>query len=109
MVLFKTANLTMADEIKIQRENWASDVFVDVGDVFDAKMQAARREIVTDTADAQGMTHNLTGLRAGTWWVHARYPLPFTELYWNVRIEVVSGEPLEVRLTRGNALERPVL
>lgn len=105
----QTANLAAAEEIKIQRENWADDVFAEVGDVFDAKMQAAGREIVTDTTDTQGMTHNLVGLRGGAWWVHARYPLPFTELYWNVLLEVVPGEPLEVRLNRGNALERPVL
>jgi len=38
--------------------------------------------------------------------VHARYELAYTELYWNVRITVVGGDPMTVNLTRANAQER---
>jgi hypothetical protein len=37
----------------------------------------------------------------------ARHELPYSQLYWNIRIEVVRGEPLEVRLNPANAEERP--
>jgi hypothetical protein len=38
--------------------------------------------------------------------VYARYELAYTELYWNVPIEVTGGEPTTVVLTRANADER---
>ena len=36
----------------------------------------------------------------------ARFELPYTELYWNVPIEVKRGEPNEVKLTKENAKTR---
>ena len=46
---------------------------------------------------------------AGDYWVTARYELPYTELYWNISMSVVRGEPLQVRLMRDNASSRPKL
>jgi hypothetical protein len=43
----------------------------------------------------------------GTWWVHARHELPFTELYWNIQIDVQRGEPVQITLNRANAQVRP--
>jgi hypothetical protein len=47
------------------------------------------------------------GLRSGNWWIHARYDLPYAELYWNVPIEK-DGE-VQLQLTRENAEVRPKL
>ena len=45
-------------------------------------------------------------MKPGVYWVHARYELAYMELYWNVMVTVVKGEPHQVRLTRENAEER---
>ena len=47
------------------------------------------------------------GLREGRWWVHARWELPYRELYWNEPIEVEGGEPFTLTLSRQNAEVRP--
>ncbi|NIR45769.1 MAG: hypothetical protein GWN51_14595 [Gemmatimonadetes bacterium] len=44
-----------------------------------------------------------TGVESGQWWVNARYDRQFDELYWNVPIEVSSGETVQVELTEENA------
>jgi len=104
------ANIAREQEIRIQRENWAADAFADVDAVFLEKIRAAGREVVVDTTDVSeaGGTVRFTGLKSGTWWINARYELPFTELYWNVPVEV-GGEPTVVELSRTNAEERPKL
>lgn len=61
---------------------------------------------VVDTTDANGIVR-FRGLRSGDWWIHARYDLPFDELYWNVPIQV-EGE-MQIELTRENAQVRPKL
>lgn len=111
------ANLEQQNEVRIQRENWAADAFAEVDAVFTAKERAAGREIQVDTTGSpisvgvqgEAGTARFTGLSEGTWYVHARYELPFTELYWNVPVEVVGGETVVVELTRENAIERPKL
>ena len=32
-----------------------------------------------------------------------RHDLPYTELYWNIPVEVQRGEPVQVKLTRETA------
>ena len=60
------------------------------------------RQIFYDTTDAAGAaTQSLPG---GTWFIHTRLSLPFSELYWNVPVDPASTDTL--RLTRGNAEER---
>ena len=44
--------------------------------------------------------------KPGTWWIHSRYALPFEELYWNVQVDVVKGDPVQIRLTPANADRR---
>ncbi len=100
-------SIAAADEIRIRRENWADEAFVDVGLVIAAKLQASGLEVLYDTTDANGIAQ-FEAASAG-WWVSARYELPFTELYWNVRIDLARGEPSQLRLTRANAEERPKL
>ncbi|MEE8596048.1 MAG: hypothetical protein V3T25_09255, partial [Gemmatimonadota bacterium] len=65
-------------------------------------LQSLGREIAYDTTDAAGaMTKSLQG---GTWYIHTRLSLPFSELYWNVPVDPAATDTLQ--LTRGNAEER---
>jgi hypothetical protein len=104
------ANLGRQAEIRVQQDNWAADAFADIDAVFLAKVREAGAEIRTDTTDIAeaGGTVLFDGLSSGTWWVHARYELPFSELYWNEPVEV-GGEPTVIELNRSNAEERPKL
>ncbi|MBT4188160.1 MAG: hypothetical protein HOE14_13230 [Gemmatimonadales bacterium] len=96
-----------SDSIRILQENWADEAFVGVGEVFVAKARMAGRTPVIDTTDASGIARtHFRGIKPGTYWVHARYELAYTEMYWNIEVEVAKGEPQEVRLTRANATER---
>lgn len=104
------ARMARGQEISIQQDNWAADAFADVDAVFLAKAREAGGEVQADTTDLStaGGTVVFEGVKSGTWWVHARYELPFTELYWNVPVEV-GGDPAAVELNRANAEERPRL
>jgi hypothetical protein len=98
---------SQADEVRVARENWADEAYARVDSVIALRLADARREEVWDTADAQGVAR--VGVPAGRWWVHARWDLPYSELYWNVPIEVPRGEQVQVQLTRENAQVRPRL
>jgi hypothetical protein len=98
-----------SDSIRILQENWADDAFADVSDVFRAKQLASGLDIAADTTDASGVARDNLRVRPGQYWVSARYELTYTELYWNVPITVERGDPVQVRLTRQNAEERPLL
>jgi hypothetical protein len=95
-----------SDSVRILRENWGDEAFLGVGEVFLAKSRASGLSEVTDTTDAQGIARTHLRVKPGQYWVHARYELTFTELYWNVLITVERGDPIQVRLTRENAQER---
>ena len=95
-----------SDSLRILQDNWADDAFAEVGTVFANKESLSGLDLVTDTTDASGVARQHLRVAPGVYWVHARYELAYTELYWNVRIEVVGGEPLTVALTRSNADER---
>lgn len=96
-----------ADSMRLIREQWSDDAFADAFDIFAQKMEEMGREIVVDTTDAEG--HALMAVPTGQWWVHARYELPFSELYWNIPITVERGDPVPVRLTPETAQVRPKL
>ncbi|MDX1492628.1 MAG: hypothetical protein R3253_01035 [Longimicrobiales bacterium] len=98
-----------SDSIRILQDNWADDAFAGVSDVFAAKLRASGLDWVVDTTDASGVARGNLMVKPGTYWVHARYELPYTELYWNEMITVERGEPMTVRLTRENAEERIAL
>ena len=95
-----------SDSVRILQDTWADDAFADIGIVFANKASASGLDFPTDTTDASGVARQHLRVRPGVYWVYARYELAYTELYWNVRIEVVGGEPLTVALTRSNADER---
>lgn len=95
-----------SDSIRIMKENWAEDAFADVGQVFAMKQRESGLDWVVDTTDANGVARGNLLVKPGTYWVHARYELPYTELYWNEMITVEGGDPMTVTLTRANAEER---
>lgn len=97
-----------SDSIRILQENWADEAFADIGDVFAAKLAESGLDLAVDTTDANGVARNLA-VSPGSYWVNARYELTYSELYWNVPLEVEGRDPVEVRLTRQNAQERPIL
>lgn len=99
-------SLRQSDSLRILREAWSDEAFADAPDVFLAKVRASGLEVRADTTDPSGVARDNLKVRPGRYWVHARYELPYTELYWNVPVQVERGEPVQVRLTRQNARER---
>lgn len=100
----QTGTIQRSDSMRIVMDNWADEAFSGIGEVFTAKQRASGLQMAVDTTDATGMVR----LQAapGQYWVHARYELPYSELYWNVPVTLERGEPTEVVLTRENAEER---
>jgi hypothetical protein len=94
-------------DLRLARERWAEDAFADYGTIVATRLRSMGREIAVDTTDASG-TVTFT-VPPGEWWVYARHPLPFQELYWNIPIVAIRGETIEVRLTRATAEERRTL
>jgi hypothetical protein len=93
-------------QARIRQEQWEDEAFADYPQILEARLRESRRTIMYDTTDAMGQTT----FRAptGEWWVHARYPLPTQELYWNIRVDVERGDPLQIRLSRENAETRRI-
>lgn len=97
---------TQAEELNRARQQWSDAAYADIDRIIDARLREQRLQEVVDTTDANGIVR-FRGLRSGEWWIHARYDLPFDELYWNVPIQV-EGE-MQIELTRENAQVRPKL
>lgn len=102
----RQATLRQSDSVRILRENWGAEAFADADEAFLAKLRAAGLRAAADTTDASGVAGTHLRVKPGRYWVHARYELPYTELYWNVPVDVTRGDPVRVRLTRENAEER---
>jgi hypothetical protein len=92
-------------EFRIRRDNWGDEAYADVEVVRAARLAALGKEEVWDTTNANGFVQR--ALPKGQWWVHARYELPYEELYWNGSVEVAGGDPVQVILNRSTALVRP--
>jgi len=97
----------MSQAVRVARDEWADRAFADINTVIAAKLDALGREEYADTTGTDGVISVV--VPPGQWWVHARYPLPFDELYWNVPIQVARGERVELQLSRNNAMLRPRL
>jgi hypothetical protein len=95
-----------AQEYSLLLEQWGDEAFGDIQSVIDARIEAAGREEVFDTTDANGIAR--TTLPKGEWWVSTRYELIYDELYWNEPIEITGGDPVQLILNRANAERRPV-
>jgi hypothetical protein len=104
----QAASMAAAEETRQLRERWADEAFAEVDAVMALKERASGLSTLYDTTDASGVADGFEA-KAGDYWVTARYELPYTELYWNVLITVVGGEPAQIRLTRENATARPKL
>jgi hypothetical protein len=100
--------LQRADSMRLIRLQWEDEAFANAGMAFQAKLDETGKEVLADTTDAQGVAGPIQ-VPVGQWWVHARYQLPFDELYWNILITVQRGDPLQVRLARETAQLRPKL
>lgn len=94
--------------VRAQRQAWGDEAFAAVNDVIEARLEELGLEEHWDTTNANGVAR-FDRLKKGQWWIHARYDLPYTELYWNVPVEVTGGDPVSVVLNRGNAQVRPKL
>ena len=95
---------SQAEEIRLRRAQWADEAFASVDSVFDERIETTGLEPMTDTTEANGAVR-FEGVKSGDWWVHARYELPYEELYWNEPIRV-EGDRIDVQLTRENAESR---
>ena len=95
-----------SNTIRMMRENWGDEAFSGSFEVFDTKRRASGLDAVADTTDASGIARQNLKVKPGQYWVYARYELAYTELYWNIPVEVIGGEPLQVSLSRANAAER---
>lgn len=95
-----------ANEIRLRREEWGSRAYASIDTVIFLKLDELGLEEVADTTDENGVAR-FPGLKKGQWWIHARYRLPFEELYWNEPVEVAGGDPNVVVLNRENAESRP--
>ena len=104
----QAASVVAAEETRLIREQWADEAFAEVGAAMALRERASGLTTLYDTTDASGIADGFEA-DAADYWVTARYELPYTELYWNVPITVVGGEPAQVRLTRENATVRPNL
>jgi hypothetical protein len=104
----QAASMAAAEETRLLREAWADEAFVEVGAAMALHERASGLSTLWDTTDASGIADGFEA-QAGDYWVTARYELPYTELYWNVPITVIGGEPQQVRLSRENASVRPKL
>lgn len=99
------ANIAQAQAFRIEYDEWANDAFADIESVMQAKVRASGLGTAADTTDANGVAR--LQVKPGSYWVHARYEEPYRELYWNVPVTVVRGDPVPVTLTRSNAEQRP--
>ena len=100
----RTGFTSQAADIRSRRELWADEAYASFADVVAAKLEALRREEVTDTTDANGYVQ--LSLPRGQWWIHARHDLPFEELYWNIAVQVEGGEIQQVVLNSETAEKR---
>jgi len=102
------SSFAAAEQIRLVRVQWGDEAFADVGAVMLAHERASGLTTMYDTTDATGSADGFEA-RPGDYWVTARYELPYTELYWNVPVTVVKGDPVQVRLTLSNASSRTKL
>ena len=95
-----------SNTVRMMQDNWGDEAFAGSNDVFLGKIRASGLDVVADTTDASGRANTHLQVKPGQYWIHARYELTYTELYWNIPIEVTKGEPIMVRLSPDNAEER---
>jgi len=96
-----------AENVRLERAQWADQAFANVDSVIYARMQEGNLKEYADTTDANGIAQ-FQGMKKGNYWIYARYELPYNMLYWNVPVEA-TGKPVTVELNRQTAQVRPKL
>jgi hypothetical protein len=96
---------SQAEETEARRLAWADEAYASIDSVIAARLDEMGLEEHADTTTENGIAR--FELEPGQWWFHARYDLPYEELYWNVPIEVTRGEPVQVTLNGSTAARRP--
>jgi hypothetical protein len=96
---------SQAEEVEARRNAWADQAYAKVDSVIESRLDEFGLEEAVDTTSANGIAQ--FELKPGQWWIHARYDLPYEELYWNERIDVARGEPIQVVLNKASASSRP--
>lgn len=97
--------VNQSQEIRMEIERWEDAAFAEVDQVVLAKLEELKLNELAERTNASGVVRFRP--KTGTWWVVARYELPYHELYWNIPVEVKRGEPIQVRLSPENAEVRP--
>jgi hypothetical protein len=100
------ANIEQAQEYQLRYDDWADMAYEDADGVMLALESESGLRTVVDTTDATGTAR--IEAKPGQYWAHARYEEPYSELYWNVPVEVARGEPVTLSLSRANAEVRPI-
>lgn len=95
-------------EIRAQRSQWANGAFASVDSLINVRLDELDREEHVDTTDATGAVP-FTDVPDGEWWIHARYELPYREVYWNVPVLIEGGDSVTIVLNRENGQMRPSL
>lgn len=103
---YRRGVLARADSVRAARRAWAAKTFATFDERAATALANSGEAEQADTTDATGTASFRA--KAGHRWVYARYVLPYSELYWNVPVEI-TGDSAVVRLTRANAKERPAL
>jgi len=97
---------SQAQAYTLLHDQWADDAYQSVDEVIAARLKEMGSAEVADTTDSNGIAR--FKLKKGQWWIFARFPLVYEELYWNVPVEVTGGDPVPVMLTRETAKPRPI-
>lgn len=103
----QTGYIARRDSMRFILDDWADQAYASTFEVFTVKAREAGQEMLADTTNTEG--YALIDVPPGQWWVNAFFGEAYSELYWNLPITVVRGDPVQVRLTRETAQVRPIL
>jgi hypothetical protein len=102
----RRALLARADSIRAAQQAWAARAYSRFDTLVQKKTAQRGLVIREDTTDAGG--HAVFKGDRGRWWITAHYTLQYSQLDWNVPVEVTEGkDSVVVVLTRANAVETP--
>jgi len=83
-----------ADSMRVVKDAWEDEAFANYFDVVEEVEEARGAVAIEDTTDADGLaTQKLSGQ---PWYVTARLPTQFGDLYWNVQIDPAGPDTLRL-------------
>jgi len=95
------------DSMRFILDDWADQAYASTFEVFTIKAKETGQEMLADTTNGEGYV--LIDVPPGEWWINAFFGEAYSELYWNLPVTVVRGDPIQIRLTRETAQVRPIL